>query len=79
MGTVVELFRDTAFDPEVVALLCAAYEEARKSLHSSGQPHVLQEVIARRIIASAERGERNPDKLCEDALSRLGLKAVLER
>ena len=79
MGTVVELFRDAAFDPEAVKVLSTAFEKARKSLHDKGQPEVVQEVIARRLIACAQRGERDPDKLCEEALTALGLKAVFER
>jgi hypothetical protein len=79
METVAELFRGGAFDPEAVDVLCAAFEKARKSLHDTGQPALVQEVIARRIIALAERGQRDPDKLCEDALSSLGLKAVFVR
>ena len=79
MGTVVELFRDAAFDPEAIKILCAAFEKARKSLHDRGQPPIVQEVIARRLVACAQRGERDPDKLCEAALSALGSKAVFER
>jgi len=79
VGLVVELFREAAFDPEAVAVLCAAFEKARKSLHDTGQPPVVQEVIARRIIACAQRGERDPDKLCEDALAALGPQAVFEK
>jgi hypothetical protein len=79
VGDVAELFRGVAFDPEAVAILCAAFEKARKSLHDRGQPPLVQEVIARRIIASAECGERDPDALCEQALSSLGLKAVFAR
>jgi hypothetical protein len=73
MGTVIELFRNAAFDPEAVRILCAAFEQARQSLHEKGQPSLVQEVIARRIIAVAERGERDPDELCRQALASLGI------
>jgi len=79
MGAVVELFRDAAFDPEAVKVLSVAFEKARKSLHDKGQPEIVQEVIARRLIACAQRGERDPDKLCEEALTALGLKASFDR
>ena len=79
MGQVVELFHEAAFDAEAVEVLCAAFDKARKSLHDRGQPQLVQEVIARRIIACAKQGERDPDRLCEEALSALGLKAVFER
>jgi hypothetical protein len=42
-----------------------------------GQPYVINEVIARRIISLARQGERDVDKLCEGALgAALGSKAV---
>ncbi len=70
--TIIELFRATAFAPETLSVLCEAYEQARRSLHDSGQPHIVNEVIAQRIIALAEKGERDPDRLCTGALTALG-------
>ena len=78
MSKVVDLFRNTDFDPLTNAILTTAYEKARKSLHDRGQPPIVQEVIAARIIAAAKTGERDADKLCEAALSALGNKAVFE-
>ena len=37
-------------------------------LHDRGQPDIVNEVIAERIISLAKKGERDPDKLCEGAL-----------
>ena len=71
MSEVVDLFQDVAFDPETVAVLCDAYARARKSLHDSGQPQIVNEVIATGIIALAKQGERDPDKLAEGALKAL--------
>jgi hypothetical protein len=79
MGTIQDLFRATAFDPETVKTLCDAYDKARKSLHDTGQPPIVNEIIAQRIIALAQQGERDPDRLCAGALSALGNKAVFER
>ena len=74
------LFEEAAFEPEAVAILAQAYEKARKSLHDKGQPDIVPEIIAKRIVAAARLGERDPDKLCEAALSpALGTKAVFER
>jgi hypothetical protein len=39
----------------------------------------VNEIIAQRIIALAQQGERDPDRLCAGALSALGNKAVFER
>jgi hypothetical protein len=60
MSEVVDLFQEAAFEPETVAVLAEAFEKARKSLHDKGQPDIVQEIIARRIIAEAEAGERDP-------------------
>jgi hypothetical protein len=76
MSNVTTLFHEAAFDPETVETLCRAYDMACKSLHDKGQPAIVQEIIAKRIIAAARRGERSPEKLCESALTSLGNKAV---
>jgi hypothetical protein len=76
VATAIELFCDAAFDPEAVAVLCAAFEKIQKSLHDTGQPPVVQEVIALRLIACAQRGQRNPDKLAEEALAAIGFRAA---
>jgi hypothetical protein len=68
MGEVRYLFYSTAFDPETVKALCDAYDRACQSLHDAGQPDVVHEVIAQRIISLAKQGERDPDKLCAGAL-----------
>jgi hypothetical protein len=70
MTTVVDLFQN-AFDPETVKTLCEAYDKACKRLHDTGQPYLVSEVIAQRIIATAKRGERDPERLCEVALKAL--------
>ena len=79
MGAITNLFRDAAFDPETVRTLCDVYDKARKSLHDTGQPYIVNEIIAERIISLAKAGERDPNKLCEGALAALGNKAVFEK
>jgi len=79
MSKVATLFQRADLEPETVDILARAYEKARRSLHDKGQPNIVQEVIAERIIAAAQTGERDPDKLCEKALIALGNKAVFER
>ncbi|HWE77506.1 MAG TPA: hypothetical protein VG270_03195 [Pseudolabrys sp.] len=74
MATIGALFDTSEFGPETVDIMASAYEKARKSLHDKGQPLIVQEVIAARIIAAARSGERDPDKLCRMALSALGHK-----
>jgi hypothetical protein len=50
-----------------------AFDMARRSLHDKGQPFVVQEIIAKRIIDIAATGERRPDILAQQALKQLGL------
>jgi hypothetical protein len=52
-----------------------AYDSARRALHDKGQPEIVQEIIAKRIIDIAETGERDPDKMCERVLLTFGLSA----
>ena len=71
---VARYFQEAAFGPEVTAILGDAFDRAHRSLHDSGQPEIVNEVIAKRIIDLARRGERDPKILCEEALAALGLR-----
>jgi hypothetical protein len=58
-----------AFGPEVIAAMCEALEAACKELgHNIGQSEAAREVMARRIIAPAKLGERDPVRLQAAAL-----------
>jgi len=52
-----------AFEPEATAAMSTAFDAA-----CEGQPEVVREVIAARIIAAARFGERDPVRLLEAAL-----------
>ena len=70
MGQVLQFSRrDKTFDAETTAVLISAYEKATAAIEKSGQPCIMHEVAARRIIAMASKGERNPDRLCAAALA----------
>ena len=56
----------TNLDPETAATLSAAYDEAVARLLN--QPDVVRELVAKRLVALAMRGERNIRKLCDEAL-----------
>ena len=56
----------TNFDPETAATLKAAYNEAVARLLD--HPDIVREVIAKRLVALAARGERNAQRLCDEAL-----------
>jgi hypothetical protein len=64
---------DATFDPEMTQIMGLAYEGACKALHDVGQPAMVQDVIAKQIIAIAKTGERDANQLCKRALEALGL------
>jgi len=68
LSKVVKLFREAAFNPEVVKTLCLAYDCAIRRMHDADQPNIVQEVIAQRIISMARNGEDNRNRLCTGAL-----------
>ena len=63
----------TVFDDRVTAIMGDAFDRACKELHDSGQPSIVYEVIARRIIDGARGGERDPVRLRNVGLTALGL------
>jgi hypothetical protein len=68
----------SAFDPEAIRTLSAAYEDAWQSLHANGTTLHLgegetqtSETLARCIIALATLGERDSRRLRDAALAHL--------
>ena len=61
-----------AFDYQATLAITEAWEKASQSMHDWGQPEAMTEIIAKRIIELASKGERNPDQLCEQALKSFG-------
>jgi hypothetical protein len=72
VSTIVPIFRDSAFDDKMTQILVKAYDIACRSLHRKAQPPVVQEVLAKKIIEAAQRGERDPERLAGIALGMLG-------
>ncbi len=56
------------FEPEALATMSEAFEAALKELDDTGQPKLVLEIIAERIIAAARIGERDPVRLRAAAL-----------
>ena len=63
----------SAFDPEATQTLCVAFDKVCSTVAERDRSEFVKELIARRVIALAERGERDPDKLAEATTSSLGL------
>lgn len=71
MAQILQFVRpDESLDPETLKILGEAYDRALASLHDAGQPII--ETIARRMLELASKGERDPERLCQGALSALG-------
>ena len=76
--TIAPLLAESAFDPEVIAVLAAAFEDAWASIEKSGSSlasprykRVAQEILAKHIIETAQRGERDRQRLSDDAVTYL--------
>ena len=72
------LFRNATVEPAVVLVMGDAFQRACRSLHDTGQPEIVQEVLAQRIIQLAQEGGRDPRELCEKALRALGIESECE-
>jgi hypothetical protein len=57
------------FEPEATAAMGEAFDAACKELNCTGQPEVVRELVAKRIIAAASKGELDPVRLRTAALS----------
>ena len=70
---ITRLLQDTAFGPDEIAVLVAAYEDALRALSLVNRADPATEMVAKRIIELANQGERDPVRLRErviEAVSR---------
>jgi hypothetical protein len=63
----------TVFDDRVTAVMGEAFDSACKELHDTGQPPIVYEVIAKRIIDATRTGERDVTRLRNVGLAALRL------
>src|SRR4029079_4166493 len=73
-----KLLTRRAFDPETTSLLGAAFDKAWQTVQTSGSPLAAEkhaaatrEILAKKILAAGHRGERNMNRLVEEALALL--------
>jgi len=57
------LFRRSAFEPDAINAMEAAFEAALRELGVSNRADPLAETVAKQIIELAQRGERDPERL----------------
>jgi hypothetical protein len=63
---------DTVFDDRMTGIMGEAFDNARKELRDTGQPPIVYEVIARRILDAVRGGERDPVRLRNAGLAAFG-------
>ena len=61
------------FDDTATTAMGEAFDRACKSVLNSGAAGTVREIIAKRIIAAAKNGERDPARLHEQALVPFGI------
>jgi hypothetical protein len=76
--SIIPLFTQAAFEPETIDFLVTVFDAAWKRIEQSGSKlaspafeRAAQEIIAKRIIEMAQRGERDPAALADDAVKYL--------
>jgi len=72
VGSILSFIARGVFDDATTRIMGEAFDAACKELHDTGQPAVVQEVMAKRIVAAARRGERDVTRLRNAALAALG-------
>jgi hypothetical protein len=65
------LLKDSAFGPEEIKVLTTAYEDTLRTLRLADRADPATEIIAKKIIEFAQRGERDPLRLRERAIESL--------
>ena len=67
----VRFIGDASFTPEAITAMTTAFDEARMALGLSDKEDALAQMVARKIVEIAKRGERDPKRLCELALNEI--------
>jgi hypothetical protein len=74
--SIIPLLAQSAFEPETIEILVSVFENAWQKVERSGSKlasprykRAAQEILAKRIIEMAQRGERNPAELADDAVA----------
>jgi hypothetical protein len=76
--SIIPLLAQSAFEPEMIETLVSVFETAWRKVEQSGSKlaapayeRAAQEILAKRIIEMAQRGEREPSELADDAVTYL--------
>jgi hypothetical protein len=69
VGSILSFVARGVFDDATTRIMGEAFDAACKELHDTGQSAVVQEAMAKRIVAAARRGERDVTRLRNAALA----------
>jgi hypothetical protein len=69
-------FRNEVFEPDVIAVMSAAYEKACATILPGPHAELAKEIVARRIIELVRQGYTDADKLCSEVLKVFGLERI---
>ena len=73
MTSILPFIRErTDFDDEATRRMGEAFDAASRTMRD--QPEIIKEMIAKKIIEAVNKGERDPNRLCDVALGDLGIK-----
>jgi hypothetical protein len=70
------LLSGSAFSPEEVRVLADAYEAVSVKLHDRGQPAVVKELIAKRVIELGKLKALDSRELADRVLASFGLPKI---
>jgi hypothetical protein len=62
-------FGNVPFDPETLAILEAVFDKACASIQAQRNGNITRDALAERILNLAVKGERNPARLLDGALT----------
>jgi hypothetical protein len=68
---VYRLHKDKAFEPEAITVMTSAYADVCRALGLDEGDHPAADVVAKKVIEFAQRGERDPVRLREYVLKAL--------
>jgi hypothetical protein len=79
--SIISFLSKSSFDPAITDILAAAFDTAWERVEHSGSPlaaddasEATREALARNIIALAQTGERDKNRLVEGALANIALR-----
>ena len=73
------IFPDASFDAEATQAMGRAFDIASRAMRKLGADQTERETIAKRIVDTAKKGERDPLRLKEQALSALCIDETLAK